>query len=915
MALSGSFTTGNLSEYSCTISFTFRWTATQSIENNQSTISWTLTSNLNPSTYHRGIRKVYITRDSTQIFSQVWGYPDDLKQATGGTVVASGTDVVTHNADGTMSFNYNVYVNVGRSAENTWTNTATDQGVTLDTIPRASTMSLSPADPVTTSTITATVTRATDTFTHTITTAYNGSNYTLGTANFATSTSITIPTAIRTAMKSNNVASVVLPLTLTTYSGTTVIGTKEYSLSVRVPTATFSAPASGATVACNANITWTLTNTDTSACTYTVTRSYSNTVRYTDQTKSTTTSKAVANATFETYITGAASGTITVKVTTYVGTTEVGSNTVDYVCTIPTGTYKPTLTVASQLSRVNKVTYTYRTGITFLSGYDGATGTMTEGVSNSSHATIASRTVTVSGNAATANYSVSGSTATINVDAFQSSNTDYSVTVTYRITDTRGAYAERSFTAITVRGYSKPTFASSSVQRSNSSGVVSNEGTYAYLTATATAHSVKNTSNAEVNKMSTITYKLGTSGSEVSTGCSVSGLTGTINNTAYGGSYAITNQYTFTMTATDYLGQSTTVSVFMPKAIVTLSLHKNNGVGLGTVAEAGKVVSGLPVNANIFNPVHISTLSNTANRFIKININSSKAWMLSFTVQVYSGYEQYQVRISGYNYGSNYWYSPAAEMISASQNATKTISFGYDGVGQLWVCVPVNAYYGVNIVDVVNGYTQVIEDTKDLFSMTLVTEVPETVQTTKTTVARVTGVKGNSESTYRTGNVNITATNIGLGNVTNESTASVLLKVYPVGSIYISVNNTNPGTLFGGTWVQIEDTFLLSAGSTYTAGATGGSATHTLVQANLPSQTGSLDLHGYASYGSNIYNPQGVFSTSQTTGVANLYGTTTARTYQGTTSLRNIIYNNGGQGTAVNHMPPYLVVYMWQRTA
>ena len=41
----------------------------------------------------------------------------------------------------------------------------------------------------------------------------------------------------------------------------------------------------------------------------------------------------------------------------------------------------------------------------------------------------------------------------------------------------------------------------------------------------------------------------------------------------------------------------------------------------------------------------------------------------------------------------------------------------------------------------------------------------------------------------------------------------------------MSVNNTSPATLFGGTWVQLKDKFLLGAGDTYTAGSTGGSAT------------------------------------------------------------------------------------------
>ncbi len=56
---------------------------------------------------------------------------------------------------------------------------------------------------------------------------------------------------------------------------------------------------------------------------------------------------------------------------------------------------------------------------------------------------------------------------------------------------------------------------------------------------------------------------------------------------------------------------------------------------------------------------------------------------------------------------------------------------------------------------------------------------------------------------------------------------SILTTVYPVGAIYISVNSTNPGILFGGTWQAIEGNFLIGADSTYTAGQTGGSTNHT----------------------------------------------------------------------------------------
>ena len=68
--------------------------------------------------------------------------------------------------------------------------------------------------------------------------------------------------------------------------------------------------------------------------------------------------------------------------------------------------------------------------------------------------------------------------------------------------------------------------------------------------------------------------------------------------------------------------------------------------------------------------------------------------------------------------------------------------------------------------------------------------------------------------------------------------------VYPVGSIYLSSNNTNPGTLFGGTWTQIKDKFILTAGDYYSNGATGGAATVTLTVSNMPSHKHSFTPSG-----------------------------------------------------------------------
>lgn len=135
--------------------------------------------------------------------------------------------------------------------------------------------------------------------------------------------------------------------------------------------------------------------------------------------------------------------------------------------------------------------------------------------------------------------------------------------------------------------------------------------------------------------------------------------------------------------------------------------------------------------------------------------------------------------------------------------------------------------------------------------------------------------------------------------------------VYPVGSIYMSVNSTSPASLFGGTWTQIEDTFLLSAGSTYTAGDTGGEAAHKLVANELPKINGSFTIRRWSTGGAGTaaQNFSGVFSDSTVTGSANpIAGGSNAGDYQK-------ISMAFGNDQAHNNMPPYLVVYMWERTA
>ena len=66
---------------------------------------------------------------------------------------------------------------------------------------------------------------------------------------------------------------------------------------------------------------------------------------------------------------------------------------------------------------------------------------------------------------------------------------------------------------------------------------------------------------------------------------------------------------------------------------------------------------------------------------------------------------------------------------------------------------------------------------------------------------------------------------------------SVASKTYPVGSIYLSVNETDPTDIFGGKWERLKDVFLLASGDVFAAGATGGEAEVTLTVEQMPKHT------------------------------------------------------------------------------
>ena len=130
-----------------------------------------------------------------------------------------------------------------------------------------------------------------------------------------------------------------------------------------------------------------------------------------------------------------------------------------------------------------------------------------------------------------------------------------------------------------------------------------------------------------------------------------------------------------------------------------------------------------------------------------------------------------------------------------------------------------------------------------------------------------------------------------------NSLADILLAIYPIGAIYQSTVSTSPATLFGGTWAALGGRMLIGADGTYTAGSTGGEATHTLTVEEMPG-------HNHRQ----TYKVDNVV-VEGATGIGTMSAGTAAQY-----NAAQYTANTGGGG-AHNNLPPYLAVYMWKRTA
>lgn len=167
--------------------------------------------------------------------------------------------------------------------------------------------------------------------------------------------------------------------------------------------------------------------------------------------------------------------------------------------------------------------------------------------------------------------------------------------------------------------------------------------------------------------------------------------------------------------------------------------------------------------------------------------------------------------------------------------------------------------------------------------------------------------------------------------------------VYPVGAIYMSVNSTNPSTLFGGTWVEwgqgkVPVGFNINETEFNESEKTGGEKTHTLSINEIPSHGHSVSIpssgsctisssgghsHTITSYYKSDVTRNGgsqrmgtsTDNTGSRTNGATIAANTGTHTHTVPNHTHTVNQSNAGGGQAHNILQPYITCYMWKRTA
>lgn len=142
--------------------------------------------------------------------------------------------------------------------------------------------------------------------------------------------------------------------------------------------------------------------------------------------------------------------------------------------------------------------------------------------------------------------------------------------------------------------------------------------------------------------------------------------------------------------------------------------------------------------------------------------------------------------------------------------------------------------------------------------------------------------------------------------------------IYPIGSVYITADIQSPSSLFGGTWSQVQGSFVrgyskppATAGSAESK--TGGEDSHVITQNELPNVTASFIMHGAgAGLGSNMDVVSGTMVANARTVSKYIQGGSATLAGANSVVSFDLVL---GKNSSHNNMPVYRNFYVYERTA
>lgn len=564
-------------------------------------------------------------------------------------------------------------------------------------------------------------------------------------------------------------------------------------------------------------------------------------------------------------IPSATSGALTVRVTTYNGSTQIGSSVTKSINLSVPSTVVPSISGLTA-TRIDN-------------GVPSSWGIYVKGISQvkiTASGASGSYGSTISG------YSISGPGLYTNSSSGTSGQLSSTGTQTYTctVTDSRGRKASKSV-SITVVDYSYPSI-SMSVERCQSDGTKDASGTYLRV--------VINYEIASVSGKNSIASK----------SCSCNGVSNSsfASGTAFvlAANCSIGSHYVVNASIRDALGRTSSASAEVSTAYRVLNVSKNkDGVAIGKFSEK----SAFEVNMDSYfygdiygRKITSGEITTFGGRFDVFT--GSTLWVKLGTWD--SGYDSSECKITvltgnGYNAGTNQnteieifikdsWQSSVSS--TNAYGATFIVKYNYDyaisvfvmaqsyHVCDVWVRLPYNYGNGTYLFEGNGHWTHSI-DTRPFDS-------------------------------------NPTS---GVLQSCKEMTADY--KGYPIGSIYLSWDNTNPQTFMGGTWVRMaEGRGLFGVGrSTGKDGYKGqvgeheefGDWKHTIATDEMPS-------HEHGVYIQNTSGSPQIDAPQWTIAFPDNW-----KQYASATKLLASSTSKKGGNKSFYIMPPYIGIYVWRRTA